>query len=355
MAAAATTPTSRVRVAVLTVSLATSLLVAEGVARLVAYLEPTARVAIYRASGLPQVGYTMIPNLDAHVLGSDLRTNALGFRGPDWSRRKAPGTTRIVLIGDSHAFGFGVDVASSMGEVLARELTIALGHPVEVLNFAVSGYNAKQELAVLRRLALAYAPDVVLLVPCNNDDDPPLLLTRSGHLVASPEDVDRPPPLRVPWRQSALLAAARRALERVRRGAAHDGPVAASQAVNGPLLESVHVPRALEARVARPLHRMITLSRAHGADVVLAPLAGPQAWRQMLHDVARRERVPLVELLELLPEGRTWNEILDRFGLGWDPHLGPVAHARWGRALAALMAARLASPGAQAARTSLPP
>ena len=37
-----------------------------------------------------------------------VRTNRFGLRGPDPSRPKAPGVTRILMVGDSYTFGFPV-------------------------------------------------------------------------------------------------------------------------------------------------------------------------------------------------------------------------------------------------------
>lgn len=47
------------------------------------------------------------PRRDRHTY----RTNSLGFRGPEWSEAKAPGTVRGVVIGDSMVFGSGADDA----------------------------------------------------------------------------------------------------------------------------------------------------------------------------------------------------------------------------------------------------
>ena len=63
---------------------------------------------IYQAVDTPKVGYTYKPNFEGTALGVDLKTNRLGFRGPDWSLEKSDDTVRIALIGDSHAFGYGI-------------------------------------------------------------------------------------------------------------------------------------------------------------------------------------------------------------------------------------------------------
>jgi hypothetical protein len=62
----------------------------------------------------------------------------------------------------------------------------------------------------------------------------------------------------------------------------------------------------------------------------------------MFRQIARDERIDEVELLALFPEAQSWDDLLARFGLGWNPHLGPVAHRRWAYALADLLAGEIA-------------
>jgi lysophospholipase L1-like esterase len=328
-------PTVRARIGIAVLSVACSLLVAEGLARLLLGAPPGS-AAIYQASDIPGARYTMIPSLDTHALGAGLRTNALGFRGPDWSTDAADGGLRIALIGDSHALGFGVPFEESVGEVLAQLLRARLARPVEVMNFGVSGYNARQQLAVLRAVALGFAPDVVVLMPCNNDDEPELFVAASGHLVAQAGAEVVAPLVRPLAGRSALVTAASRAAKRLAARAAA-APVPAVPAPRGAeVSHEAAVPAALDAAVGAPLRAMIDSSRRAGATVVLASFAGPLEWRRLFQQTARDEQVPLVELLELFPEARDWDELVRRFGLGWDPHLGPEAHRRWAHALAAL-------------------
>jgi hypothetical protein len=47
---------------------------------------------VYRQVEAPGVHYTIEPNLDDTVYGVDLRTNALGFRGPTWAMPKPAGS-----------------------------------------------------------------------------------------------------------------------------------------------------------------------------------------------------------------------------------------------------------------------
>src|SRR5262245_52901940 len=66
--------------------------------------------------------------------------NADGFR--DRPREKVPprGTWRAVVLGDSVAFGYGVEQEATFPARLERLLSRA-GAPAEVLNLAMNGYN----------------------------------------------------------------------------------------------------------------------------------------------------------------------------------------------------------------------
>jgi hypothetical protein len=88
-----------------------------------------------------------------------------GFRGATLPRAKVGGRTRVLVLGDSVAFGYGV----ADGEEFPRLLDAALDS-VEVANLAVQGYGPGQELLVLRREGLALEPDVVLLAFCLRND-----------------------------------------------------------------------------------------------------------------------------------------------------------------------------------------
>ena len=325
-------------------SLALSLVLAEGVARLlVPPAIPSAVEAIFQATDAPGVNYVLVPNHDGTAFNADLRTNSLGFRGPEWSREKAPGTFRIALLGDSHAFGFGVAFERTMGELLSRSLARTLDRPVEVMNFAVTGYNSFQELGVLEHFALGFRPDLVVIVPSSNDVDKAAFADPEHFLVSKPvAPGDRSPEQSAKladWRRKAyasdetsrLWTAAQRAwtrwttapTEESRRGKqrwmgeVRDGPV-----------EPTFVEPVME-----PLRRMVRLSRASGVPVLLATFAGSQKWRLMLRTLSRQENVPMVELLGVFPETFDWDDLVRQFSLGWNPHLGPEAHRRWAKAI----------------------
>lgn len=90
---------------------------------------------------------------------------ARGLRGPDHPYEKPPGTRRIVVVGDSFAWGFGVEWADGFPARLEASLP-----DTEVIDGAVSGYSTDQSLIWLRREGLRYEPDTVVYVLSGNDD-----------------------------------------------------------------------------------------------------------------------------------------------------------------------------------------
>jgi lysophospholipase L1-like esterase len=111
-------------------------------------------------------------NLDLDLGSFSLRTNTLGFRGPEISVEKPPGTLRIVVLGDSVAFGWGVDEEVSFVRRFEQELAAKVDRRVEVVNTGNLVYDSMQQLALLEQRAMRLQPDLVLLVYVTNDIDP---------------------------------------------------------------------------------------------------------------------------------------------------------------------------------------
>jgi lysophospholipase L1-like esterase len=113
----------------------------------------------------------MQPNLHARNAGALYESNSAGFRGRERSEAKPPGGYRIALIGDSLAMGWGVAEADSYAARLEAALARRSGAPVEVLNFAIAGFDAVEAVDRFEQLALRYQPDLVLYGFTLNDID----------------------------------------------------------------------------------------------------------------------------------------------------------------------------------------
>lgn len=145
------------------------------------------------------VVYELKPGLQGTFLGNALAINSLGMRDRERTLKKAPGTYRIVGLGDSHTFGWGVEQEETY---LARLEDLLEGkypgRAIEVLNHGVPGYNTVQEVASLAERIDDLAPDLVIINYVNNDMDLPNFLA------------DRPDPWSV--RRSYLVELLRRRL-----------------------------------------------------------------------------------------------------------------------------------------------
>jgi len=183
----------------LTLALATTivaLVVAEGIIRLARYFREDRRPLmvqlqssraqakasmhalnlgdIVQPSRYPGIVYELRPNVRGRFMGQSIVINSQGLHDNEYSLRKEPGTFRIVGVGDSSLFGWGVPFEDSGLKVLERRLNETFGpRKFEVINFAVPGYNTAMEAETFVRRCLEYAPDLVILNFNTNDYDVP--------------------------------------------------------------------------------------------------------------------------------------------------------------------------------------
>jgi lysophospholipase L1-like esterase len=129
---------------------------------------------IIRMSHNPRIVYELIPGLSGTYRDAALHVNSQGFRGREVAREKHAHTVRIVGVGDSVMFGWGVEEDELYLARLAARL--AERRPeirFEVVNSAVPGYNTPIEVEVLADRLLAFHPDLVVVGWIPNDVEPP--------------------------------------------------------------------------------------------------------------------------------------------------------------------------------------
>jgi lysophospholipase L1-like esterase len=137
-----------------------------------------------------KLGWRMAPNrrIDFRWFWgetSTIETNSMGFRDVEHARERAKDTPRIMVLGDSHAFGYGVQG----GETFAAHLRELLPG-TEILNLAQTGYVTRQCRALFEEEGAALHPDVVVLAFSQNDVD--------GQVIPSVIAVTAPA-TREPW------------------------------------------------------------------------------------------------------------------------------------------------------------
>ncbi len=154
-----------------------ALLVAEGVLRLLPERHPRGALRQLHELRTDRAWlYGLRPGARAALEASgDLvyEINEDGFRGPRYPLEKPPGVFRVVVLGDSLAFGFGVNESDTF--VRQLETRLAARGPTQVLNFGVGGYNPYNEAALFADLGVRYRPDLVLVQFCINDLNDPTL------------------------------------------------------------------------------------------------------------------------------------------------------------------------------------
>jgi hypothetical protein len=110
-------------------------------------------------------GWAGRPGAALPMGGGRVSLNRRGYRGLELSSPKTPDRTRLVVLGDSIAFGYGVSDEQTFPYLLG-----ARNAAFEVANFGVEGYGPGQELLVLQREGLRADPDVVILAVCLRND-----------------------------------------------------------------------------------------------------------------------------------------------------------------------------------------
>ena len=94
-----------------------------------------------------------------------VRINSRGLRDVEHSLAKPPGVRRVLVLGDSFTFGYGVEENQRFSNLLARQL----GAGWEFINSGVPTWGTADELSYLRDEGLKYHPDLVVLFFYRND------------------------------------------------------------------------------------------------------------------------------------------------------------------------------------------
>lgn len=82
---------------------------------------------------------------------------------------KSSEEVRIVVLGDSFTFGYGVEENETFPAILQESLRRALSENLTVINLGVRGYGTQQEYELYRYVGVEYNPDIVILALNRND------------------------------------------------------------------------------------------------------------------------------------------------------------------------------------------
>ncbi len=201
-------------------SLAVMFLLAEAVTRLVYYPESLGVVIGFDDA----LGWSLVPG--SHMRSVDygkgfdylVEVNSLGLRDREIPEKRESGKKRILILGDSVAFGIGLDYGDRFSDIMQR----ALGDDVEVLNAGVPGWGNDQELLYYERKGRNLHPDLVILTLTLSNDvlnnmldhlylgasPKPRFVIRSDSLFLTKAKLARPEPRNAP-RAKAILKKSR--------------------------------------------------------------------------------------------------------------------------------------------------
>lgn len=131
---------------------------------------------IHRRSEDPLLIYELTPGAEVSKQHIQYRINWAGFRDDEFpdplTHAKAADEYRIVVLGDSVAWGWGVEMDKVWPQILESSAQDILpGKQVRVYNLAVNGYSTPQEVRVLAKYGLQYQPDLVILNYVLNDPE----------------------------------------------------------------------------------------------------------------------------------------------------------------------------------------
>jgi hypothetical protein len=145
---------------------------------------------------------------------SHVAINSKGLRDVEHAYEKAPGTFRILILGDSYMEAVQVELDVAFPRLLENELNARASRKVEVIDSGVASYGTDNELLYFRHEGYKYQPDLVLLgfttandvrenyaplnfkAPGGNVTKPIFSVDHDGRLEMRPGPA-APPPL--PW------------------------------------------------------------------------------------------------------------------------------------------------------------
>ena len=112
-----------------------------------------------------------IPHGHANFGGVPVAINGYGLRGDEITIAKRPGTVRVLVVGDSITFGYGIPVENTYPRVLEKLLSAgaASNTHYEVLDGATLGGSLSDYYHFLTQKAEVLQPDVVLVGLSLND------------------------------------------------------------------------------------------------------------------------------------------------------------------------------------------
>jgi len=142
------------------------------------FLEVFARITWPEKRGTPGFriqhstrGYSLRPNYSGYYAGQPANINNLGFRDDkDYAIEKGPNVFRILVLGDSVTYGYGVKFKETWPYLFQKHLRKwKPDTDWQVWNLGVPAYEMDSELRTLEDIGPIYKPDLVIVGFYEND------------------------------------------------------------------------------------------------------------------------------------------------------------------------------------------
>jgi hypothetical protein len=320
---------------------------AEGISRAAdpRYLDRERGIMVYSEA----YGWALRPGYRGLLHDVWTSVDSHGHRGREHRLERTPGRTRLLVLGDSIAFGSRVRDEETFCALLESR-----SRTYDVLNLAVEGYGTDQELLRLEGEGLAYRPDAVILsFALANDlvnnaswcNDPgggapkPYFTLEGEKLVLHDEQV--------------RLSPLRRVTQWLRDDSHLYNRLFGAPPINAPALGTTLAPQVrLDHLTARRvtlalLRRTSTVARGAGARLLVLLQPDERAFRGRMPFEARLREgleeagIPFVDLAE---RGRAAGLTFDAISLDQQGHLTPLGHRFVAQQVEAALVDLLARP-----------
>ena len=271
---------------------------------------------VYRVHPDPFVSYVLRGDTELEIEGRRVRSDALGLRvrpGPP-----APaGALRLVVLGDSVAFGYGLADDETLAVRIEEDLRAVqggAGRPVVARTVAMPGWNYRNAMAFLFDHWAELQPDIVVYIPIGNDLCDSDGLWETGQRRIAP-DLANPDPLQFvrtnnPW---SFLRPLKEQLVREGRSGTLVERLGPSILTTDLSAESR---RRYDANAAAIVHLQQRLA-SHGGRLLLARYEeGRYAWHLERRLVEAQAGIPVVPL---------FTGLSDKLVLSGDPHANALA------------------------------
>lgn len=115
-------------------------------------------------SKIPGLSHEHIPNSRAELMGVEVKINNIGFRDDELNNSKPLNEKRILVVGQSITFGWGVPKDSSFCEQTEKLLNSQNnGIKYNLINSGIGNYNTELESILLNKNLPLIKPDMVVL------------------------------------------------------------------------------------------------------------------------------------------------------------------------------------------------